>query len=192
MTQKKILIVTIIVSAILTISVLSLSLLPQDHDGRSWPINAIWYYTAEPSYSSDKTTEFGGTLRIEVVDDKIANLTYQITSKAVTDPSVIPKEQTSWERLMQKPRDPPVPYTDFWYKMKAMEKLPIVQGMKSDGDPYYLDEADTMLVMGFYDSSYDFLSWEYYILVREDGMILKASLTNMTPEGKTMIFNKDL
>ncbi len=192
MTQKRIIIVTIIVSAILTISALSLSLLPQDTKDDHEPINAVWYYTAEPSYSSDKTTEYGGSLRIEVVDDKIVNMTHQITSKAVTDPSVIPKEQTSWERLMQKPRDPPVLYTDLWYKMKAMEKLPIVQGMKSDGDPYYLDEADTMLVMGFYDSSYDFLSWEYCILVREDGMILKASLTNMTPEGKTMIFNKDL
>lgn len=186
MTQKKILIVTIIVSAILTISVLSLSLLPQDHDGRSWPINAIWYYTAEPSYSSDKTTEFGGTLRIEVVDDKIANLTYQITSKAVTDPSKIP-EESKWG--FTKPTDPVVPYTDLWYKMKEMEKLPIVEGLVGNWHPYYLDNEHTMLAMDFCDYS---SQSKRYFSVREDGMILEVRLTNITPDGQTLIFNKDL
>lgn len=193
MTQRRIIITTVIISVILAISMWSLLLLPKDTKDDHDPINAVWYYTAQPSYSSDKTTEYGGTLRIEVVDDKIVSMTHQITSKAVTDPSVIPKEKTSWERLMNKPLDPPIPYSDLWYKMKAMEKLPIVQGMKASGFPYYVDDQYTILVMTFYDSSYyDSSSWKYNILVREDGMILRANLTNMTPEGETMCFIKDL
>lgn len=186
MTQKKILIVTIIVSAILTISVLSLSLLPQDTKDDHEPINAVWYYTAEPSYSSDKTTEFGGTLRIEVVDDKIVNMTHQITSKAVTDPSVIPKE-SKWG--FTKPTDPVVPYTDLWYKMKEMEKLPIVEGLVGNWHPYYLDDEHTMLAMDFCDYS---LESERYFTVREDGMILEVRLTKITPDDRGMTFVKDL
>lgn len=191
MTQKRIIIITIIVSVILSISIVTMAFMPKGTGDDHEPINAVWYYTAEPSYSSDKTTEYGGTLRIEVVDDKIASMTHQITSKAVTDPSVIPKEKSSWERLSHSPLDPPIPYSDLWYKMKAMEKLPIVQGMKASGYPYYIDDQYTMLVMTFYDSTYDSLSWKYDILVREDGTILEANLAKVSPEGKDMHFVKD-
>ena len=179
--KKKEIVLAVVVALVIVMAVFALTIAMLPHkDSDPGGIDAVWYYTAEPTYSSDKTIEYGGTLRVEVVNGEIVSMTHKITSKSV-DPSTVPYKPGT----IIIPRDPPVPYTDEWKRMKEIEKLPIVQGYTSTGLPSYIDDEHTMMTLSFYNEQYQRL------LVREDGTIIEVTLPYSVTGFGEMKFIKD-